>query len=230
MCVCACVCIPWAVAGALPVHDSSSAGSRAVGPLWPGRPLAVHRPGTMFTELDALTSTAPLDKTDQTGDWRLRKWWQAGKAFLSASLGNTSFLSFQHAWTHKCFRSSQHTHAHTQACNTPQPIQVKHCTHTNHRFSLTSFKFQYRKRLGHLCPGWTPDNRGMKQASAVCVPTLDCKARDSLGVVWHFGGACLIFYLSKERQNDCCSSTQDMFAQHKAVACSRLAQLASHKS
>lgn len=124
VCVCACLCIPWAVAGALPVHDSSSTGSRAVRPLRPGWPLAIHSPGTMFAELDALTSTTPLKRPNR--DWRLRKRRQAGKAFLSASLGNTSFLSFQHAWTHKCFHYSQHTH--TQACNTPQPIQVKHWT------------------------------------------------------------------------------------------------------
>lgn len=58
------MCIPGAAAGALPEHDSSAAGPGAVGPLRPGRPLAIDCPGTMFAKLDALTTPTPLDKTD----------------------------------------------------------------------------------------------------------------------------------------------------------------------
>lgn len=54
------VFLPWAAAGALSVHDASSAGSGAVGPLRPRGPLAVHRPGTMLSVFNTLTPSTPL--------------------------------------------------------------------------------------------------------------------------------------------------------------------------
>lgn len=58
---CVQVCSPWAIAGALPVHDPSTAGPGAVGPLGPGWPLTMDGLRTVVPVLDTLTFTAPLE-------------------------------------------------------------------------------------------------------------------------------------------------------------------------
>lgn len=116
-----CVCIPGAGAGALPVHDSSSTGSRTVRPLRPGWPLAMDRPRAMLPVFYTLTPPAPLEKTDQEGNERREE----VNSFLISTRVLAwaccpSFLAWtnaqHHTWTPRLFHASQNTHTHTHIC------------------------------------------------------------------------------------------------------------------
>lgn len=141
--MCASVCIPWAGAGALSVHDTSTASSGAVRPLRPGWPLAVHCSRTMLSILNTLTPPTPLKK--RVGrKWKRRRQqkWHSYQ-YLSVGPGISPLfpglekcpaphLDIETLYLQpKC----THTHAHL-LCSRPGLIQAKPCTHTHHRLSL----------------------------------------------------------------------------------------------
>lgn len=109
--------LPWTGAGALPVHDSTSTGSRAIWPLRPGWPLAVDCLRTMLAKLDTLTLPTPLGKREDMQEEQMHR-----NSFISSSwvLIWATCLSFagwinsqHHTWAVRLFSYSQKPHSYT---------------------------------------------------------------------------------------------------------------------